>query len=163
RPKAHSASEIERDMYAETAFDWRRIDKSAERRLSRAAEIVALRQHELGNEVLPVAFNSARDRLRPEPGAVDHPPAGDHSRLDTADRHAKTTAGYRLDARHRRHEGDCSPVVLDLALKREHVGMAVDDTGLGRPHRRSAEEVGLHRHRPGAGDQFEILDLVLEP
>jgi hypothetical protein len=51
-------------------------------------------------------------------------------------------------------------VVLQVALQRQHEGMAVDDPGLGRMQRRHAGERRLHRARRVGADQLQPLDAV---
>src|SRR5436853_7106738 len=53
------------------------------------------------------------------------------------------------DALDRRIEGDDAAAILEVALQRQHVAMAVDDPRLGRVKRGDAEQRGLHPHRIG--------------
>ena len=60
----------------------------------------------------------------------------------------------------RRFKRDHAAAILELALHRQHVAVAVDDAGFRRPQRTDAEQLFLHGARGIAADHLDALDAV---
>ena len=100
-----------------------------------------------------------RERLRAEPGRVDHRVDREFAAFAAGEPH--DPAGLRVDQPiDLGVERDRAAAILDVALHRAHEGVAVDDAGVRRMQRGDGVEMRLHRAGRGAVDHVEAFDAV---
>ena len=138
-----------------------RIDQVPEGGAARQGEVGALAVEDLGPVRGGEPGDPRRRLSRPEPGGIDEDAAGD---LDPAvlafGLDDEAAAGPRLGPEKGRAQCHHRPMVLRLALERQHVAMAVDDAGRGREQARHAPERRLHPGEVARVERCEVVDPV---
>ena len=150
---------IERHVHAEPARYGHRIDQPGKHRPAGIAEIAPLAEEQPRHPLGRIALGRTAELLGAEPGGVDDGIDGDRCRIGAAEMRLPS-AGRPHEALDRRVERDHAAAILEVALEREHVAMAVDDAGFRRIHRESAGERGLEPPRRGALDHLDPFDAV---
>ena len=114
RPKAHLASEIERDVDAKTAIDWDWIDEVGKSGTGLAAEIVALGEGEARKQRRVVAFHLASKAVCIEAGTVHKIPCGDFIGIAPANAKRELSIRQGRDAQNRRIEQHGAAEILQF-------------------------------------------------
>ena len=145
RPEHRLPAQVFAIVGAQRARDRRRIDQPVERRPSRQAEIDALAIVRLRDPACRIAVDAPGGVLGLKPRSRDQKARGQNGAARSARRDAEAAAGQRLGPLERRPDHDRPSRVLDLALQRQHIAVAVEHTALGGQQRRLDPQLGLHR------------------
>ncbi len=113
-----------------------------------------------GNVCRRVALDSRRDLLRRQAGRRDQQAAGQGHRPLPAHTDGESSAWQAFRPLERGRDDDRAARVLDLALKGQHIAVAVEHPALGRQNGGVSVQLRLQRSRLDAGQVLEALNAV---